>query len=173
MKVVPNLDLERFQGTWYEIAHNPWFPEKDCYSMVAHYKITNNENINVTNVCRKNSFDGKIRKVSGIAWMVEEKNKSKWEVQFIWPFTLDYWVIGLGENYDYAIIGEPDKENLWVLSREPFMDEKLLSNIIEDIKTKGYDLSNLILTPHDSTNSKCLAQWIESGMNEKIDSQIC
>ena len=45
LEVVSNLDLKKFQGTWYEIAHNPWFPEKDCFSMIAHYKLTENHSM--------------------------------------------------------------------------------------------------------------------------------
>ncbi|MBT3514207.1 MAG: lipocalin family protein [Nitrospina sp.] len=161
LEVVSNLDLQKFQGTWYEIAHNPWFPEKGCFSMIAHYKLTDDNQINVTNICRKNGFDGEISKVTGRAWLVNPKIKAKWEVQFIWPFTLDYWVIDLEENYNYAVIGEPEKENLWILSRKPIIEKGILSKIIENTKIKGYDLSNLILTPQDPLYSKCLAQWVE------------
>ena len=168
LEVVSNLDLQKFQGTWYEIAHNPWFPEKGCFSMIAHYKLTDDNQINVTNICRKNGFDGEISKVTGRAWLVNPKIKAKWEVQFIWPFTLDYWVIDLEENYNYAVIGEPEKENLWILSRKPIMEKGLLSRIIETTKNKGYDLSNLILTPQDPLHSKCLTQWIEDVDKKKV-----
>ena len=87
--------------------------------------------------------------------------KAKWEVQFIWPFTLDYWVIELEKNYTYAVIGEPDKENFWVLNRQPIMEKNLLNQIIENLKSKGYDLSNLIITPQSMTSSKCLTGWIK------------
>jgi apolipoprotein D and lipocalin family protein len=172
LEVVSNLDLQKFQGTWYEIARNPWFPEKGCFSMIAHYKLTEDNQMNVTNICRKKGFDGEISKVTGKAWLVNPKIKAKWEVQFIWPFTLDYWVIDLEENYNYAVIGEPDRENLWILSRKPIMDKGLLSVIIETTKSKGYDLSNIILTPQDPLYSKCLTQWIEEG-DKKKDAKIC
>jgi len=97
---------------------------------------------------------------------------SKWEVQFIWPFSLDYWVIDLDENYNYAVIGEPERENLWILSRKPIMEKDLLSRIIENTKSKGYDLSNLILTPQDPLHSKSLTRWIEENI-KKEDDQIC
>lgn len=172
LEVVSNLDLKKFQGTWYEIAHNPWFPEKDCFSMIAHYKLTENNQIIVTNICRKKGFDGEISKVTGKAWLVNPKIKAKWEVQFIWPFTLDYWVIDLEENYNYAVIGEPERENLWILSRKPIMKKRLLSKIIKATKSKGYDLSNLILTPQDELHSKCLTQWIYKEIEENF-TQSC
>ena len=78
LNVVTHLDLNRFQGTWYEIGHNPWFPEKDCFAMIAHYKLTEDSQIEVTNICRKKGFDEEISKVSGKAWLVSPKINSKW-----------------------------------------------------------------------------------------------
>jgi len=172
LSVVSTLDLKKFQGIWYEIAHNPWFPEKGCFSMIAHYKLIEDNNIEVTNICRKNGFDGEISKVTGKAWLADPDIKAKWEVQFIWPFTLDYWVIDLEENYNYAVIGEPDRDNLWILSRKPIMEKGLLSRIIETTKSKGYDLSDLILTPQDPLSSKCLTQWIGE-VDKKKDAPTC
>lgn len=80
LEVVTHLNLNRFQGIWYEIGHNPWFPEKSCFAMIVHYKLTGDGKINVTNVFRKNGFDGEIRKVTGTAWVVEPANQAKWEV---------------------------------------------------------------------------------------------
>ena len=172
LKVVSNLDLHKFQGVWYEIAHNPWFPEKNCFAMIAHYKLIEDSKIEVTNICRKHGFNGEISKIVGKAWLVDQTITSKWEVQFIWPFSLDYWVIDLEENFNYAVIGEPDKENFWILSRKPFMEKGLLAKIISQSKMKGYDLSNLILTPQDEFHSKCLIQWIHKEIEEKL-SQSC
>ena len=172
LKVVSNLDLHKFQGVWYEIAHNPWFPEKNCFAMIAHYKLIEDSKIEVTNICRKHGFNGEISKIVGKAWLVDQSITSKWEVQFIWPFSLDYWVIDLEENFNYAVIGEPDKENFWILSRKPIMEKGLLAKIIAQSKMKGYDLSNLILTPQDEFHSKCLIQWIHKEIEEKL-SQSC
>ena len=169
LKVVSNLDLRKFQGVWYEIAHNPWFPEDNCFAMIAHYKLIEDNKIEVTNICRKYGFDGEISKITGKAWLVDPILTSKWEVQFIWPFTLDYWVIDLEENYNYAVIGEPDKENLWILNRKPIMEKGLLTKIIEKTKMKGYDLSNLILMPQDRRYSTCLTRWIKEDREQNSD----
>jgi apolipoprotein D and lipocalin family protein len=169
LKVVSNLDLHKFQGVWFEIAHNPWFPENNCFAMIAHYKLIEDNKIEVTNICRKHGFDGEISKISGKAWLVDATIKSKWEVQFIWPFTLDYWVIDLEEDYNYAVIGEPDKENFWILSRKPIMEKGLLTKIIENTKMKGYDLSNLILMPQDRRYSTCLTRWIKEDSKKNSD----
>ena len=161
LQVVSNLDLRKFEGVWYEIAHNPWFPENNCFATIAHYKLLKGEEIEVTNICRKHGFEGEISKITGKAWLLDSNIKAKWEVQFIWPFTLDYWVIELEKNYTYAVIGEPDKENFWVLNRQPIMDKNILNQIIEKFKIQGYDLSNLIFTPQNISSSKCLTGQIK------------
>ena len=169
LKVVSNLDLRKLQGVWYEIAHNPWFPEDNCFAMIAHYKLIEDNKIEVPNICRKHGFDGEISKITGKAWLEEPILTSKREVQFIWPFTLDYLVIDLEENYNYAVIGEPDKENFWILSRKPIMEKGLLTKIIEKTKMKGYDLSNLILMPQDRRYSACLTRWIKEDSEKNSD----
>ena len=172
LEAVSNLELQKFQGVWYEIAHNPWFPENNCFSMIADYKLLENNEIEVTNICRKYGFDGEISKITGKAWLVDPTIKSKWEVQFIWPFTLDYWVIDLQEDYKYAVIGEPDKENIWILSRKPIMKKSLLVKIIKKTEMKGYDLSNLILMPQEPLSSECLTRLIKESSDQNID-QAC
>ena len=132
-------------------------------------KLIEGNKIEVTNICRKHGFDGEISKITGKAWLVDPILTSKWEVQFIWPFTLDYWVIDLEENYNYAVIGEPDKENFWILSRKPIMEKGLLTKIIEKTKMKGYDLSNLILMPQDQRYSTCLTRWIKEDSEQNSD----
>ena len=76
LEAVSNLELQKFQGVWYEIAHNPWFPENNCFSMIADYKLLENNEIEVTNICRKYGFDGEISKITGKAWLVDPTLKS-------------------------------------------------------------------------------------------------
>ena len=172
LQVVPHLDLEVYQGTWFEIAHNPWFVEKNCFAMITHYKFTSEGKIKITNVCRKHGFNGKISKMTGKGWVVDPETQAKLKVQFIWPFNLDYWVIDLGEDYQYAVVGEPDRENIWILSRKPDLNKDLLSRIIKNIQQKGYDTSKLIWTPQHRIHSQCLAQWVEAP-EEKPENEVC
>jgi apolipoprotein D and lipocalin family protein len=137
LQVVSNLDLKRFQGTWYEIAHNPWFVQKDCFAMIARYELVEEGKIRVKNICRDNGFDGKVSRIEGKAWLAEKTNPAKWKVQFIWPFRLNYWIIEVDKDYQYAVVGEPDKENVWILSRQPHLDKNILDKIIEHTRAQG------------------------------------
>ena len=94
------------------------------------------------------SPDGKLNTAIGIASIADNKTNAKLKVQFFWPFKGDYWIIGLDEDYQYAIVSEPDRQYLWILSRSPTMDTQTLESLKENIREKGFDLNYLINTPN-------------------------
>jgi len=81
--------------------------------------------------------------------VVDKNTGAKLKVTFFWPFSADYWIINLGKYYDYAVVGTPNREYLWVLSRTPQMDDKLFSQLLDSVKSKGFDVNNLIKTSHE------------------------
>ena len=146
LQVVPYVDIERYLGKWYEIALYPnWF-EKGCFRSTAFYEKLENGQIKVTNQCRMHGTDGELNEAIGIASIVDTKSKAKLKVQFFWPFKGDYWIIGLDKDYQYAIVSEPDRQYLWILSRSPTMDTQTLESLKENIREKGFDLNYLIST---------------------------
>ena len=146
LKVVTFVDLNRYVGTWYEISRFPNRFQKGCVGTTATYTIRKDGKIDVLNQCRKETLDGEISSVKGTARVVDNKTNAKLKVSFFWPFSGHYWIIDLGENYDYAVVGHPDRKYLWILSRSPKMDEKIYNLILEKLKLKFYDTSKLIKT---------------------------
>jgi apolipoprotein D and lipocalin family protein len=65
------------------------------------------------------------------------------KVQFFWPFTSDYWIIDLADDYNYALVSKPSKKYLWILSRKPKIDEMVYQKIISRLKSKDFDISKL------------------------------
>jgi apolipoprotein D and lipocalin family protein len=92
------------------------------------------------------SASGKLRSAKGKAWVVDKQSNAKLKVSFFWPFAGDYWVIDLGENYEYAVVGHPDRKYLWVLSRTPEMDENVYQAILDRLQKQEYDTSKLFRT---------------------------
>lgn len=97
----------------------------------------------VENRCRKDSINGEESYIKGKAYIVENTNNAKLEVEFFWPFKGDYWIIDLDKDYQYAVVGHPNREYLWILSRTPQMSDSLYSEITKRIADKGFDLSIL------------------------------
>ena len=143
LKVVPYVDLFRYMGKWYEIALYPnWF-EEGCFRSTAFYEKLKDGKIKVTNQCRMDGPSGKLNEAIGIAKIVDSKTNAKLKVQFFWPFKGDYWIIDLDKDYQHAVISEPDRQYLWILSRSPTMNAKTLETLKTKILDKGFDLNYL------------------------------
>jgi apolipoprotein D and lipocalin family protein len=146
MEVVPSVDLQRYLGTWFEIATIPQFFQKGCHATTATYSLRDDGAIRVVNVCRKDSLQGELSRAEGKAWVVDTDSNAKLKVQFQWPFSGDYWIIELGEDYEYAVVGHPNREYLWILNRSPWMDQAQYDGIIQRVVALGYDPALVVPT---------------------------
>ena len=143
LEVVPHLDLEKYLGKWYEVAHLPFKFEDRCTDITATYGLLKNGGISVLNECRK---EGKVKASRGKAKIVDKATGAKLKVTFFWPFYGDYWVLKLGSNYEYSVVGTPSFKYLWILSRTKQMDNTLYSELTEFAKSSGFDTEKLIKT---------------------------
>jgi apolipoprotein D and lipocalin family protein len=146
LQVVPYVDLKRYTGTWYEIARYPHSFQEGCVGSKATYTLRDDGKLSVLNECYEKTFDGRLRSVKGKAWVVDKETNAKLKVSFFWPFAGDYWIIDLGENYEFAVIGHPKRKYLWILSRSKEINGELYETIISRLKDKQYDTSRLIKT---------------------------
>lgn len=152
LETVPSVDLKRYTGKWYEIARLPnSFQEKCAGNVTAEYKRLDDGKIEVVNSCKKSN--GETTVARGKARIKDEKTNAKLEVRFapaflsFLPLVLgDYWILELGENYDYAVVGDPSRKYLWVLSRKPEIEETRLREILRRAQEKGFDTGNVIRT---------------------------
>jgi len=146
LKTVDKVDLKKYAGKWYEIASFPQSFQEGCNCTTAEYILTDEDYVKVINSCRKDSPTGELNTAEGKAFIVEGTNNSKLEVQFFWPFRGDYWIIDLADDYSYAVVGHPNREYLWILCREPKMNNQLFSEIKDRVKAQGFDISKLNIT---------------------------
>lgn len=146
LQVVPGVDLAKYAGTWHEIARFPHSFQEGCVGSTATYSLRDDGKIGVVNQCRKGSADGELSTAKGTAWVVDEKTNAKLKVSFFWPFSGDYWIIDLGKEYDYAVVGHPSRTYLWILSRAPAMNDPLYNEILDRLRAQSYDTTRLIRT---------------------------
>ena len=144
---VDKVELPLFLGRWYEIARYPNRFQKGCSGSRATYTMRKDDKISVLNECYEQK-SGKLRQAKGKAWVVDKTTNAKLKVSFFWPFSGDYWIIDLGEDYEYAVVGHPKRKYLWILSRTKEMDSTLLHTILSMIEEQGYDPSLLIWSEH-------------------------
>jgi apolipoprotein D and lipocalin family protein len=147
LHVVSHVDLNRYLGTWYEIARFPNRFQEGCVASRATYTLLEDGKIGVLNQCYKGGLSGELSSATGKAWVVDKETNAKLKVSFFWPFTGDYWIIDLGENYEYAVVGHPSRTYLWILSRTPEMEDALYSRLLERLRTQGYDTTKLTRSP--------------------------
>jgi apolipoprotein D and lipocalin family protein len=137
LQAVAHVDLKRYLGQWYEIARYPNRFQKGCLESNASYALRDDGDIEVLNRC-KDSEDGKQRQSKGHAWVVDTASNAKLKVSFFWPFRGDYWIIELGREYEYAVIGTPNRKYFWILSRSRSMDDALYDAILQRARQQGF-----------------------------------
>ena len=143
LQTVAKVDLQRYAGTWYEIASYPHRFQKGCVATRAVYTLGSDGRIGVVNECRKNTLDGEVKSVEGQARVVDAATNARLEVSFFWPFWGGYWIIDLDPDYRWAVVGHPSRDYLWILSRTPTLDEALYQQLLARLPAQGYDPARL------------------------------
>lgn len=145
LPVVDSVDLKKYSGTWFEISSFPQRFQKGCTCTTAKYTLTDKGYVIVENNCFKPE-SGKNASIKGKAFTEKDGNNAKLKVQFFWPFKAKYWIIDLASDYSYAVVGHPNREYLWILSRTPVMDEITYNQITARAAANGFDISKLKTT---------------------------
>jgi apolipoprotein D and lipocalin family protein len=149
---VSHLDLERYAGTWHEIARLPMYFQRKCTGPVtATYTLQADGTVAVHNACV--TADGRTISSDGVARRPEPFSQGKLEVRFaprwlswlpmVWA---DYWVIALDEDYRWAMVGQHGRKYLWILSREPTLNRSLFETLCSRATAMGYDLTPLVMS---------------------------
>jgi apolipoprotein D and lipocalin family protein len=152
-RTVPFVDLERYAGDWFEIARLPNRFQRQCVGDVrASYARRADGRLDVVNRCRTN--DGLVE-ARGIARVVDEQTFARLKVRFapawlqflpiVWG---DYWIIGLAEDYSWAVVGSPDRQYLWILARAARLDDERFTAAREVARANGFDVERLIEAAH-------------------------
>ena len=148
LETVAHVDLGRYVGTWYEIASFPQSFQRGCTATMATYTIRDDGDIDVVNRCRKGAPDGPEKVARGRARVVDASTNAKLEVSFFRPFWGDYWIIDLGHEYDYAVVGHPSRDYLWILARTTVIRPELYESITRKLTAQGYETGRLVRTVH-------------------------
>lgn len=150
LETVKSVDLNRYYGTWYEIARLPNRFQKMCASDTRATYQPDGEDVTVLNQCR--TADGTLEQAKGIAKVVEGSMGAKLRVSFFRPFYGDYWILGLDPDYRWVLIGEPGRDYAWVLARQPEMDQVMLDKLLSKAADLGFDREAFVRTRHSQTN---------------------
>ena len=147
LPVVPNVDLRRYQGRWYEIARLPARFERQCAGDVtAEYSLQGDGTVRVVNGCTDDS--GRRRVSEGVAKLRDAGGPAaKLRVRFFWPFHGDYWIVDLDADYRWASVGTPDRRYFWILSRAPELSGPTYERLLRRAGSLGFATELVKLTP--------------------------
>jgi apolipoprotein D and lipocalin family protein len=144
-RTVDSVDLARYAGLWYEIARYPNRFQRQCAGEVtATYSLSGKGKLKVVNACRK--IDGTLERSEATARVVDKRTNAKLKVSFFWLIPGDYWILDLGGDYEYAVVGEPTRRYLWILSRTPQIAETKYHEIITRLEARGFDTAKMVRT---------------------------
>jgi apolipoprotein D and lipocalin family protein len=159
-RTVDHVDLKRYQGTWYELARMPMFFQRNCAQSEANYTLKEDGNVAVTNRCR--TLEGKWEEAKGTASpQVPGKTDKLWVEFDNWFSRLlpgvtkgDYWVLYIGDDYRTALVGNPSRKYMWLLSRTPHVSARTKEELLAKARQQGYDTTKLIWRVEDSKIGK-------------------
>jgi apolipoprotein D and lipocalin family protein len=146
VEVQAGLDLERYLGTWYEIASYPASFQRGCTATTASYVRDGSGVLRVRNTCRRGGLDGKPSSVSGYLRVPDPADPARLEVSFFRPFWADYWVLAVADDYGWALVGTPNRKYLWVLARTRTLDDATWTSLVGRLAASGWDTGRLVRT---------------------------
>ena len=150
---LPQLDLNRFTGTWYEVARLPSKPEKHCIGTpLALYALGDKPGrLQVVNSCPIKDGSTSIRNASGK--VANKSGDGKLKVSYTFPFSTKQWVLATGQDYDWALVGTPNHKNLWIFSRSATLKPEAMAEAQSKATAQGFNMARLITsnTPEPAT----------------------
>jgi apolipoprotein D and lipocalin family protein len=144
LDVAPSVDLARFQGQWFEIAKLPRLTQAACTGTTAFYKLRDG-GMDVVNECHLDKLDGKLKSSAARVSTTSEGQAAKLSID-VGGFFGDYWILEVGDSYEYAVVGVPSRDYLWIMSRTPKLDQAKLDGILARTKAAKFDTSRLEFT---------------------------
>lgn len=160
VRTVERVDLDRYLGDWFEIARYPnRFQQKCTGDVRASYSKRSDGRIDVVNRCR--ASNGSLTEANGIARVVDSRTYAKLKVRFApgWlsflPFVWgDYWIVGLADDYSWAVVGSPDRNYLWILARRRQLSGDEYTAALAAARANGFDTGRLIKTNQTASTER-------------------
>ncbi|ARP82865.1 hypothetical protein CAL12_19970 [Bordetella genomosp. 8] len=138
MPPVNHVDLHRFMGDWYVIAHIPSFPERNAYDAVESYRLLPDGRIQTDFRYRDGSFDAKVETMHPVGTVTPDTGNAVWGMQFVWPIKAEYVIAYLDENYQTTIVGRSKRDYVWIMARVPCLPDDVYAGLVRRVSELGY-----------------------------------
>lgn len=149
LETVDAVDIQKYAGTWHEIARLPNSFEKGLECVTAKYRILDENKIEVINGGINAEDKSRKKDITGSAWVPNEKYPGRLKVRFFWPQAANYYIIALDDDYQYALVGTPSRKYLWVLSKSKALEDTIYKEMLEIASRNGFPVENMIKVRQD------------------------
>jgi apolipoprotein D and lipocalin family protein len=153
LQPVAKVDLPRFMGDWYVIAHIPTFLEKGAYNAVESYRLRSDGTIVTTFTFNQDAPDGPKKTYQPKGFVRNTRSNAEWGMQFVWPLQADYVIVYLDQQYQQTIIAREQRDYVWIMSRTPRVTPAEYDALTERVRAMGYDLTLLRRVPQQTQPS--------------------
>ena len=151
---VDGFEVERYLGTWYEIARLDHSFERGLHEVSATYTLRDDGGIKVVNR-GYNPEKGEWKEAVGKAYLVDDPGTGRLKVSFWGPFYGAYTIIALDKkDYSHAMVCGPTRSYLWILARTPYMPEPLKAELVKKADNLGFETGELIFVTHTLAEQK-------------------
>jgi len=144
------IDVPRFMGKWYVIAHIPTLPEREAYDAVESYALRPDGRIQTTFTFRKGSFQAPLKSLHPIGQVAKDGNGALWSMQFLWPFKAEYVIAWRDASYTQTIVARSKRDYVWYMARTPEVSDGEYRQAVQRIAAMGYDISQLRRVPQST-----------------------
>ncbi|KRD30424.1 hypothetical protein ASE35_17020 [Lysobacter sp. Root916] len=144
---VAEVDLDRFMGDWYVIAHIPSRPEREAYNAIENYRRADDGKILTRFRYRDGGYDRPVETMHPVGTVKAGTGNAVWGMQFIWPIQAEYVVVYLSPDYSQTIIGRSKRDYAWIMARTPSISEPDYQRHLARLRELGYRLDDLRKVP--------------------------
>ncbi|WP_133500723.1 lipocalin family protein [Cognatilysobacter terrigena] len=144
---VAQVDLQRFMGDWYVIAHIPSYPERDAYNAVESYSLRPDGRVQTHFRYRSGSFDAPVRTMDPVGTVQPGTGNAVWGMQFVWPIQAEYVIADLSPDYTLTIIARSKRDYAWIMARTPTISDAAYADAVQRLKQMGYRTDGLRRVP--------------------------
>lgn len=145
---VAQVDLARFMGDWYVIAHIPTFIEKQAFNATESYELNEDGTIATTFTFNHGGLDGPEKRYTPKGFVRDKTSNAVWGMRFVWPFKAEYRIVYLNEDYTHTVIGRTKRDYVWIMARTPEIPREDYDAILSFLGQEGYDMSRVRRIPH-------------------------
>ena len=146
LQTVERVDVERYAGDWYVIANIPYFAEKGNVAARVNYRARPDGRFDDEYYYKKKKFTASEKLAKGIAWTLNDE-ATHWRSRFYWPFTFDFYVIGLDDDYQVLALGHPSRKYGWLMARQPQLSDEVYAEWMLKLVANGYQTEQFLKVP--------------------------